>query len=174
MLRITTLGGLFITVSNQPIPRAVTAKALALLVYLAITGRPQARQALLALLWSGMEENEAQNNLRQALFQLKKYVDPWLEISRGAVAVAGGQAVWVDVLALERGEGPDDLTGEFLQGFSVRNAEGFEEWMAGQRSRFGEAAAQVLLTRSRAAERAHDLPAALAALNQLLQRDPWR
>jgi predicted ATPase/DNA-binding SARP family transcriptional activator len=174
VLRINTLGGLSITVSNQPIPRAVTAKGMALLVYLAITGRAHARPFLLALLWSGMEENEAQNNLRQALFQLKKYADPWLEVSRGAIGIAANQAVWVDALALERGEGPDDLSGEFLQGFSVRNAEGFEEWMAGQRSRFGEAAAQVLLNRARAAEKGHDLPAALAALNQLLQRDPWR
>ena len=174
MLRISALGGLSVTVSGRPIPNAVTAKALALLIYLVITGRPQRREALQALLWSDMGETEAQNNLRQSLYQLKKHADAWLDVGRTEAAFVPTQPHWVDVLALEHGEGPDDLVGEFLQGFSVQNAQGFEEWVAGQRSRFGEAASLILMNRATAAEKARNLPAALAALNQLLLRDPWR
>jgi predicted ATPase/DNA-binding SARP family transcriptional activator/Tfp pilus assembly protein PilF len=174
MLRIDTLGGLAISVDGAPIPRTVTAKALALLCYLAITGRPHARESLLALLWSEMSETEAQNNLRQSLFQLKRYCEPHLIVTRADIAFDRSKPYALDVEALERGHMDDVSSGDFLHGFSVRNAVEFEEWVAGQRARFGEAQAQMLLRRAAARESARDVDGALDALNRLLTRDPWR
>jgi DNA-binding SARP family transcriptional activator len=46
-------------------------KALALLAYLAVTGQPQDRDALLALLWPEFDAASARNNLRRELSRLK-------------------------------------------------------------------------------------------------------
>lgn len=181
MLHITTLGGLSISVDGQSIPRSVTSKALALLCYLAVTARPHTREMLLALLWSEMDETEAQNNLRQALFQLRKYAEPYLSVTRSEVAFDLQQPHRLDVTVLESAardpRAPIDaalLSGEFLQGFSVKNAPEFENWVAGQRARFGETAAQILLQQANTRATAADVPGALDAFNQLLARDPWR
>ena len=42
-------------------------KALALLAYLAVTGRPQERDALCALLWPEFDASSARSNLRREL-----------------------------------------------------------------------------------------------------------
>ncbi len=55
-LHIETLGGLRIFQDGKPITGFVSSKAPALLVYLAVTGRPHFRSALAALLWNDLPE----------------------------------------------------------------------------------------------------------------------
>jgi predicted ATPase/DNA-binding SARP family transcriptional activator len=173
-LRIRTLGGLSIALDDAPLPADVRAKALALLCYLAVTGRPQPREALLGLLWEGMDEAEAQANLRQLLAQLRRHVDPWLVVSRADIAFDRTQPHWLDVEHIaEETLGTMSHQGVFLLGFSVRNAPAFEEWVTGQRARFGEVIAQTLHRMAIRHSLAGDDAAAIQALNQLMAIDPW-
>ena len=50
-LRLELLGGLRVSEGDAPVSGFVSLKARALLIYLAVTGRPQPREALAGLLW---------------------------------------------------------------------------------------------------------------------------
>ncbi|HEY4722066.1 MAG TPA: alpha/beta hydrolase, partial [Anaerolineae bacterium] len=58
-LQITLLGGVQIARDTVPITELASAKAQALLAYLAITGRPHTRDALAGLLWGEMPDADA-------------------------------------------------------------------------------------------------------------------
>lgn len=64
----------------------VSAKALALLVYLVLTGVPHGRSALAGLFWGGLPEEQARANLRQALTRLRKAVGAHVLIDHASVA----------------------------------------------------------------------------------------
>src|SRR5258706_10344857 len=54
-----------------PLAGFISAKAQALLYYLAVTGRPHTRESLAGLLWSDMPEAQAGKNLRNVLSNLR-------------------------------------------------------------------------------------------------------
>jgi hypothetical protein len=85
-------------------------KALALLIYLALTPQPHSRDALATLFWPGYDQTYARANLRRTLSSLNQALDKnWLEVERESVALpqsdpstlppsgVAGQALWVDV-----------------------------------------------------------------------------
>ncbi len=126
-------------------------KTLALLAYLAVTGRPHGRDSLALLFWPEADAVQGRSGLRRALSELRQVFGPGiLETSEGCVALASG-ALRVDVLqfrdhlarvtAHAHGEGalcPACLTalreavelahGDFLAGFSLRETEEFDAW----------------------------------------------
>ncbi len=81
-LEIRLLGGLQILLDNTPLDTFISNKVPALFAYLAVTKRPHQRDALAALLWGEMSDADAKNNLRQALSNLRKYLDPYLLVTR--------------------------------------------------------------------------------------------
>ncbi len=124
-------------------------KAVALLAYLAVTGR-QSREVLATLLWPESDRERARTALRKVLSALHRELDDRCLISsRSEVALDGG--VHVDVRefrdALRRVEAhrhPSDTTCDtcldalanagglyrdhFLAGFGVRNSAPFDDW----------------------------------------------
>jgi len=66
-LQITLLGGIHASLRGKPVAGFVSVKVQALLAYLAVTARPHTREALAALLWGEMSDEDAKTNLRQAL-----------------------------------------------------------------------------------------------------------
>ena len=155
LLRIYTLGGLQVFKGDTPVTALETRKVEALLVYLACTRRVHAREVLAELLWEERSQQQSQANLRVALANLKKHLGEFLEISREGVGLASGANVWLDAAELEgnlsplrTGEGVNtDQTaeciekaaalyrGEFLEGFFVRDCQGFEDWYLRERER---------------------------------------
>ena len=142
MLEITTLGGLVIRRDGEAVTDLVTRKAEALLVYLACTGRPHAREVLAEMLWEERTPERALGNLRVALTSLRKQVGPYFTIERDSVTANPEAGIRLDVAGLEealRGGQVETAAalyrGEFLQGFYVRGAPGFEEWASQERER---------------------------------------
>jgi len=76
-LRVRVLGTTELAVDGRPLAGLASAKATALLVYLAMTGRPQSRSALAGLLWSDLPEATARANLRLALTKLAMRCVKW-------------------------------------------------------------------------------------------------
>ncbi len=67
-------------------------KALALLIYLAVTGQDQRRDSLAALFWPENDQTSARAALRRALFSLNQAVGPGLvEANREWVGLRSGQ-----------------------------------------------------------------------------------
>ena len=153
-LEIRLLGPVEIRVDGAPLS-VDTRKAVALLAYLAVSGRPQDREHLVDLLWPDYDEERGRATLRRTLSALKSGVgDGWVEVDRTRVNLTD-TGVFLDVARLSEletihphpeGESCSSCLetlkeivglhrGDFMQGFSLRDARGFEEWQLAQSER---------------------------------------
>ncbi len=186
-LQLTLLGNPEILHDGHPVTDLRSCKALALLCYLAVTGRPHLRPVLVGLLWAEMPEALARNNLSKALTQLRQAVAHHLRITRQEVAFDRGEPFWLDVEAFEQGASTladiealqhavELYRGDFLEGFYVHQSPAFEEWVLAQRARLRELALQALHTlathHSRRGAAGH--ATAVQYTTRLLALDPWR
>jgi DNA-binding SARP family transcriptional activator len=144
-LRVRVLGTTELAVDGRPLAGLASAKATALLVYLAVTGTAQSRSALAGLLWSDLPEATARANLRLALTKLRRVLPAQLLVTRQTVALDPALPVWADAVEVERlaagqPEGEELLAaarlcrGEFLRGFEAPGAELFDKWVQGRRA----------------------------------------
>ena len=148
-LSIRLLGPVRVEVAGVPLA-VDTRKAVALLAYLAVTGRPASREALAALLWPEAGDEDARGALRRTLSVLKAAVAGGLAIDRTAVSL-DDDGLDVDVRVFRKalararahGHGPDlacpaclavlDAAaaldrGDFMAGFALRDSAAFDEW----------------------------------------------
>ncbi|MEH2553157.1 putative ATPase/class 3 adenylate cyclase/DNA-binding SARP family transcriptional activator [Bradyrhizobium algeriense] len=120
-------------------------KLAGLLAYLACNApRPQSREKLSALLWGSRFDAQARQNLRQALFRLRKVLGEDALESDGEVVSLNAAAVRCDVSqfeALVRDGSRDALSaaadlyrGRLIDDVSV-GEEGWNEWLTGERER---------------------------------------
>jgi WD40 repeat protein/serine/threonine protein kinase/DNA-binding SARP family transcriptional activator len=85
-LTLSLFGRFQATLDDDPLPGFRTAKVQALLIYLAAEpATPHRRESLMTLLWPGMPERSARQNLRQIIYNLRSAV-PDLPLKSEAVA----------------------------------------------------------------------------------------
>jgi DNA-binding SARP family transcriptional activator len=186
-LSLTLFGGFQAHLGSEPPLRLRTRHAQPLLAYLALPcGRAHSRDALAALLWAHLPQDEARNRLRQALFTLRRALGP----SQCSLSAEGDTLVLepagteVDALEFEglvREGSPASLEraailyrGDLLQGLPAQgpNPSAFEEWLAAERERLRELALETL-ARLVGLQRAAGAPErALATAIRLLSLDP--
>jgi DNA-binding SARP family transcriptional activator len=178
------LGGLGVTVDDTPVTGFISSKAQALVCYLAVTGRQQPRQTLAGLLWGELDDVDAGANLRVVLSNLNRLLAPFLVVTRQTVTLNPASRRWVDVAAFEAQTAPAATTsqlqeavtlygGDFLDGFSARNAPAFDEWLVGRREWLRHRAIQALWRLAGAHIRRGDHAAAIDGLTGLLALEPW-
>ena len=166
-LRLVLLGKPQIIRDGVPVTGFVYNKALALLAYLAVTKRPHSRESLAGLLWGEMPDAAAKANLRKILSVLREIAAPNVEIGRQAVGFNRASNYWLDTEIFEaKPQDPaatsitpaemqdrdvkllDDAVqlykGDFLEGFYVRDAPAFEEWVLPERERLRQRMLQAL------------------------------
>ncbi len=188
-LQLSLLGKPQVTLGGAPVTGFVYRKSLALLIYLAVTGRPHSRDTLIGLLWPEATEPNARSSLRKTLTALRRHVAPFLAITRHEVAFNPATPYWLDVEAFEAGvadasgsgierlqQAVEAYRGDFLEGFYVRQAPAFEEWALAQRARLRERALQALYTLARhyGAQGASGRATAVDYTTRLLPLEPWR
>ena len=113
-------------------------KVQALIYYMVVKG-VALRDEISGLLWPEKSEVSARKNLRNAIYEAKKLLGNDVFISpRNAVLQWNPTAqIYVDVHQFQRNpkQYMDVYKGEFLQGFYVKDADAYEEWYLGERSR---------------------------------------
>ena len=185
MLEIRLFGGLQIRLDGAPVSGFISAKAPALLAYLACEQRPCLRDELAALLWGELPEADAKNNLRQVLSNLRKRLGAHLRITRVDAALDTAVPCFLDTAEFEQCV-PDcaDLAqletavalyrGDFMAGVVLRDAPRFEEWLLARRARYRETAlyAWHRLTEQYLRRRAYGR--AIDGAARLLELAPWR
>ncbi len=186
-LRFHLLGQPQIEVGEEALSGFVSAKAQALLIYLAMSPGRHTRTRLANLLWSEFTDEQARNNLRTTLSNLNGLVGPRLTIERDAVSYNPKQPYWLDVdivrttfdspldgKELHRWEEASALyRGGLLEGFSIRNAPVFEDWLLAQREPFH---GMVLRGLGRLADHCiaeGTYETGLATTRRLLLLEPW-
>ncbi len=109
-------------------------KAEAIFYYLCVRRRVT-RDELVNLFWSELKEETAKKNLRNALYQIKKTLgDQALKTpKRTVVEIGEGIELTCDVDSLLKDREIDAYTGPFLQGYTVKNAMNFDDWVIGFR-----------------------------------------
>ncbi|MFZ5966953.1 MAG: AAA family ATPase [Bacillota bacterium] len=115
-------------------------KAEALFYYLLVK-RHATRDELVNLLWGEVDENVAKKNLRNAVYMIRKVFDGDVIVSpQRAILQLSSSYQWdIDVETFLEGKEKSDhnpYKGEFLQGFLVKDADIFEQWMFQTRERF--------------------------------------
>jgi DNA-binding SARP family transcriptional activator len=125
-----------------------TRKAVALLAYLAVTGRRHGRDILAGLLWPDADQEHSRSALRRTLSALGKGLGPgWLRADRESVELVG-DGLGLDVSrfrelareAARAGEPASRISrlqqaaelyrDDFMAGFTLRDADRFDEWQA--------------------------------------------
>ncbi|AOT69938.1 tetratricopeptide repeat protein [Geosporobacter ferrireducens] len=114
-------------------------KAEALFYYLLIKKQAQ-RDELVHLFWGEAEEEVAKKNLRNAVYMIRRAIDDSIILSpqRSILQINPSWRIDCDIdIFLNGGEAGIHLyQGEFLQGFLVKDAEAFEQWMFQQRDHY--------------------------------------
>lgn len=126
-------------------------KALAILIYLAMTGEAQSRDSIATLFWPDSSQSRARASLRRDLSVLRKSVDPERLIIEQETIRLQGKQLWFDVLEFrsliaesqQHGHPADTVCSaclspltravelyqdDFLAGFSLRDCPEFDEW----------------------------------------------
>ncbi|GAB4577734.1 MAG: BTAD domain-containing putative transcriptional regulator [Anaerolineales bacterium] len=161
-----------------------TAKTEALLYYLAVTGRAHRRETLANLFWGEMDEATARRNLTKALSTLRTLLGHYLLAEPQSIALHFNPSVSLDIQTFEKGMESQDLAalreaaalyrGDFLEGFYVKDAVEFEEWMIVHREYLRERMMNGMERLiNQAVDRGNYLDGTAFA-RRLLELDPWR
>lgn len=150
-VRLFLLGDVSLEVNGQAVS-VDTRKALALAAYLVLEGKSHSRDWLAAFLWPESDQNASRGALRRTLSALRKALgEAYIDASRDSIELLVGAGLWVDVLAfrqmlaqvtthhrspeapcsecMERLQSAVALyRGSFMEGFSLRDSLGFDEW----------------------------------------------
>jgi len=120
-------------------------KRVALLAYLAVATprRLHRRDSLVALFWPELDQEHARAALRQALHGLRHALGDGVLVSRGDEDIGLDDArIRCDVVEFERAaeagrlaDALDLYRGDLLEGFFIRGAPAFEQWLEDERVR---------------------------------------
>ena len=181
MIHVRTLGTLEVTVDGAAAPSELLwKKNLALLLYLARAPKRRCtREQLIGLLWAEKDDAAARQSVREAIRTLRHYVGEnhlrttgdVIELTDGAVQLDTDQLEqlvkqrdWADTTPL--------IHGDFLDGFKIPGASGFEDWLTVERSHWHGLSLDALLRHAEERLDAGDELGADAPLVQARKMDP--
>ena len=151
VLKLFVLGPPRLERAGRPIELPLR-RAAAVLVYLAVTGRPKGRDSLAALLWSESDERAARARLRRTLHRLSEAIgDEALLAEADTLRLAPGADLWLDSRAFEEHaaaalrsdtgvarptieqlaratEAAALYVDDFLAGFALPDSSAWDEW----------------------------------------------
>jgi serine/threonine protein kinase/DNA-binding SARP family transcriptional activator len=172
-------------------------KALALLIYLAVTGAPHRRDTLAALLWTDLDQTRARAALRRTLSDLNiALAGDWLETSRETIGLLPSADFRLDVAQFRQllvlghcrkhshpetdpcsdclpllAEVSTIYRGDFLSGFTLRDAPAFDEWQFFETETFRRELASVLERLARGHAQRHEFETAIPYARRWLALD---
>ncbi len=127
-------------------------KVMALLVYLAVTGKKHPRDSLATMFWSEHDQGSARAALRRTLSELQKILgEKLIRVEQDSLALERTTDLWLDIDEFQNrlvsyrihGHHPEDpctdcllamtealslYQGDFLAGFTLRDSVEFDEW----------------------------------------------
>ncbi len=142
-VKVVLLGPPRVERNGEPV-RFDTRKAVALLAHLALVDGPRSRDSLCELLWPRHDPDLARGALRRTLSTLRGAIgEEWVETPGDAIALRNGTELELDVsdfraLAAEASsaeslsEAVELFSGDFLEGFAIRDSPEFEHWQRGE------------------------------------------
>ena len=149
-------------------------RAEALLYYM-IVRRSATRQELISLLWESCDEAVGLKNLRNAIYTLKKTLGGEILLSPQKSVVTVNEEWEIDC-DYDRFLAEQDYSayqGPFLQGFAVKNAFSYEEWLGRTREKLQERYLSGLASRAEEAQREGQAALSQQYAAEYLREDPF-
>lgn len=161
--------------------------AVALLAYLALTQRVHSRDSLVALLADDVVDEKARRHLSNLLHELTGQLGGYLIVTRQTIALDSTRPTTLDVAAFEAAlaaaqtggdigalqAAVDSFQHELLEGFGLRNAVAFDEWLLLERERLSGLLMQALGLLCEHYARRAEYAAGLACAARWMVLDPW-
>lgn len=165
-------------------------KVVALLAYLAVTGKNQSRESLTSLLFPDAEPHRARNDFRQVLSHAKGFVGEGVIFANRETVGISENSLWVDVCVFRRlvssanrereSEGErEDLEqaarlyqGDFLSGFYLKGSLAFDDWQRSEQDRLSLEYVDVLTVLATAMGKHGLYDKALEYAQRLVKHDP--
>lgn len=172
-------------------------KAVALIAYLAISGKSHPRDELATFLWPTLDQSRARAALRRILVTVKKAIgETWLEISRESLTLRCYPGFWLDVeqfhahLETCRSHGhalqltcPACLAplaqaislyrDDFMAGFTLRDSPAFDDWQLFQSESLRREISHAMSRLIHGHSTQGDFDQAIAYAQQWLALDPF-
>lgn len=173
MLKVTMLQTPRIEVDGEVV--SLPFKRADALLYYMLVQRSATRQELIALLWEGCDEATGLKNLRNALYTLKKALggDVLLSPQKSLVVLNEDWELDCDYDRFVRLGDFSAYEGAFLQGFSVKRAFSYDEWISRTREKLREQYLNELSQRARSAHAAGDEQGAVRWAQTYLREEPY-
>jgi len=185
-LQMTLLGYPQVTLDGHALT-FVRRGSVALLAYLALTQRVHSREALAALLADDLVFEKARRHLSNVLHELIPLLGDYLIVTRQTIAFNTARPYTLDVEAFEvalavatEGGNLDSLRTavdsckhDLLEGFGLRSAQAFEEWLLIERERLNSLLMRGLTFLCEEYSRQGDYSAGLDCATRRLALDPW-
>ena len=182
MIVVRALGPADVSVNGAAAPaKLLWKKNLALLMYLARSPKGvRTREHLTGLLWGDKPEEKARHSLNEAVHVLRLCAgDDGFQSDTAQVRIAPG-TVELDTDTFERLAVAGDyagaaalINGDFLEGFSVRGASEFDDWLAAERQHWCRRSVDVLVRRAEQLLAAGNVAAAYDTVQRARELD-WR
>ncbi len=136
-----------------PPPEVLWRKNLALLIYLARSPHlTRTREHLVGMLWPETPERLARKSLTEAVHRLRTGLGAARLVSHGDAITLDDAALDVDAVTFEATATTDSrrairliMPGDFLEGFSLPDAPGFDQWASSERARYRTKGALLLV-----------------------------
>lgn len=180
--RLGLLGPTEITRDGEPVRGFESRKALALLCYLAVCGKPVPRPVLADLFWQDKPEAQGRANLSRVLNNLSSLFPNTLRIDRENVQLVR-EAFELDIEEFEalcvQGDAESLAAaarlerGEFMAGIFLDNCPDFEIWLVAERERWRQRVVSVLECLAGHYARRGEPASALPFAARLLEMEPW-
>ncbi|MDX1616771.1 MAG: BTAD domain-containing putative transcriptional regulator [Candidatus Promineifilaceae bacterium] len=185
-LTIRLLGSPQVTVGEQFLSFP-TRKVLAMLVYLVVEGGRPSRETLMALLWPESAPEKAALTLRGTLSRLRRSLQPAGDLiisDGGKVGFDFAKPSDIDLARLAMADQPENTLdelrcilaldrGEFLEGFTLPDAPGFDSWATIQREACQRQLDVVYDRYSQHLLAIHDNTAAVSTAARWVSRSPF-
>ena len=173
MLKVTMLQTPSITLDGVPV--SLPFKRADALLYYMLVQRSATRQELIALLWENRDEATGLKNLRNTLYALKKALggDFLLSPQKSLIIVNGDWEVDCDYDRFTQQGDFSAYQGPFLQGFAVKHAFSFDEWLGRTREKLHEQYLNHLAQQAQDAHKAGDDEESIRLATEYLREDPF-
>lgn len=163
-------------------------RSRALLYYMVSTHMPQPRERLLALLCGEMDEESARRTFKTLLAEVRSYlrtIDPnieWIISDRDQLTFNPLAPIWLDtaIFELDAGTFSRSLSpaiklyrSDFLDGFFLKDAPEFDEWVRTTRDHFRQLYLSALRQLATMYESDNQVEQAITCMQMLLSADPF-
>lgn len=187
VLKMSLLGQAYLAYGDDPLTDLVSAKARALLFFLAVDGRFHTRYSLANLFWGDLPEADARRNLRGVLMKLRQVLGDHLHVTPQEVGFNFGAPHELDVATFRQllnglPNGAPAFSqlrqavalyqGDFLAEFYIRQAPEFEAWVMQQRTQMQEMAVRALLLLAQHYQQQGQYEPGIACARQALLMEP--